>query len=401
MSANNASGTNSSGASDADKSHLPKKMSRTPLYALVVVVVIVIAIVGYGAAVGWFSPKKTTNCVPETLQGAGSTLVAPAMNDWVTLYAQSTCVQVNYNPVGSGGGVSELIGKLVDFGASDAPLSTTQVGQLPGGSTVLTIPDVVAGVAVIYSATGVAKGLNLSGTVLAGIYLGHITKWNDGAIASINPGITLPNQNISVVERADSSGTTYVWTNFLSAENATWKTQVGAGTTVHWPTGSPQPGSLGVAGFVKATPGSIGYVDLAYAISNLLSYAKVNNPAGQYVLPSSASTAAAAAAIPSLPAAGAEVAWNNVSLLNEPGAATYPIATFSYVMVYSDLGAVYGSSMNHDRAQAIVTFLWWVTHQGQTYSAALSYVALPPNVVTFDENAISSVVFNGATLTSH
>jgi phosphate transport system substrate-binding protein len=402
MSANNASGTNSSGASEADKSHLPKKMGRTPIYALVAVVIIVVAIVGYGAAVGWFSPKKAAaNCVAETLQGAGSTLVNPVMSLWVQTYAQSTCVQVNYNPVGSGGGVSELTGKLVDFGASDAPLSATQISQLPGGSTVLTIPEVVAGVAIIYNVNGVAKGLNLSGTVLAGIYLGQITNWNNGAIASINPGVTLPNQNITVVERGDSSGTTFVYTSFLSQDNSTWKSKVGAATTVNWPTGIKGSGSLVVAADVKSTPGAIGYVDLAYAITNLLNYAKVGTLGGQYVLPTEASTAAAAAAVTSLPAAGAMASWSNVSLLNEPGAATYPIATFSYLMVYSDLGAVYGSSMTQAHAQAIVTFLWWVVHTGQTYSVGLSYVPLSSNVVTSDETAINSVLFNGQTLSSH
>lgn len=407
MSANNPSGTepnSTSTPSASDMSHLPKRaMSRTPMYiAIVVIVVVVVGIVGAGAALGWFAPKKTNAaCTPETLQGAGSTFVAPMMNDWASLYSQSTCVLVNYNAIGSGGGITELTGKLVDFGASDAPLSTSQVSALPGGSTVLTIPDVIGGVAMIYNVAGVAKGLNLSGPIIANIYLGQVTNWNDPSIAAINPGVTLPNLNITVVERADSSGTTYVFTSFLSLDSPTWKSKVGAATTVNWPTGIKAPGSLGVAGDVKSDPGSIGYADVAYAVSNLLNYAKVLNPAGQYVLPTTTSVAAAASAAPTLPAPNSEAAWDNVSLLNEPGAGTYPASSFTYIMVFSDLGAVYGSSMTQAHAQAIVTFLWWVTHTGQADATGLSYVPLSSNVVTQDENAINSVLYNGHTLTSH
>jgi phosphate transport system substrate-binding protein len=401
MSANNANGTNA--PTDADKSKLPKRSSsRAGMYAILVVVVIVVVVLAYGASAGWLSPKKSTGPCPagtgQTVGGAGSSLAAPLMQLWETQY---TCGQMNYNSVGSGAGVTDLTQKTVDFGASDAPLSSTQVSALPSGSTVLTIPELVAGVAIIYDISGISKGLNLSGNVLAGIYLGQITTWNNAAIVALNPGAKLPNANITVVERADSSGTTYVYTSWLSLENSSWKSKVGSGTTVSWPTGIKEPGSLGVAGAVKSDPNSIGYADLAYAITNGLAYGAIQNPTNTYVLPNVTNVGAAAAQAPSLPAANAEAGWSSVSLLNEPGTTTYPIATFSYVMVYSDLGAVYGSSESHSHAQGTVEFLWWAVTTGQSYSTGLAYVPLPANVVTFDENAINSVLYNGATLTSH
>jgi len=409
MSANNASGTNpsdptSSGPSATDKSHLPKQSSsRGPIYAVVAIVIIVVAVVGAGAALGWFSSKSpsTASCPAgsgQTITAAGSTLAQPLMTLWASQY---TCGQLEYSGVGSGAGVTDLSQKTVEVGASDAPLSSTQVSALPSGSTVLTIPELVAGVAVIYDVSGIAKGLNLSGSVLAGIYLGQITNWDSSAISALNPAAKLPDANITVVERADSSGTTYVFTSWLSLENTTWKTSVGAATTVAWPTGIKESGSLGVAGTVKSDPNSIGYVDLAYAITNDLAYGAIQNPADNYILPNETNTAAAAAQAGSLPAANAEAGWDSVSLLNEPGATTYPLATFSYVMVYSDLGAVYGSSESQAHAQGIVAFLWWAVTTGQSYSTGLSYVPLPANVVASDETAISSVLYNGQTLTSH
>jgi len=373
------------------------------LYAAVVIVVIVIAVVGYGAYAGWFTKKTAaTSACPagtgQTIAGAGSSLAAPLMTLWASQYS---CGQLNYNSVGSGAGVTSLTQKTVDLGASDAPLSSTQVSALPAGSTVLTIPELVAGVAIIYDISGVSKGLNLSGSVLAGIYLGTITTWNNAAITSLNPGVKLPSANITVVERADSSGTTYVYTSWLSLENSTWKTKVGAATTVNWPVGIKESGSLGVAGTVKSDPNSIGYADLAYAITNGLAYAAVQNPANTYVLPNVTNVAEAAAQAPSLPAPNAEAGWDSFSILNEAGTSTYPIATFSYVMVYSDLGAVYCSSESHAHAQGVVAFLWWAVTTGQTYSTGLSYVPLSSNVVLADEAAINSVLYNGQTLQSH
>ncbi|MCI4328459.1 MAG: phosphate ABC transporter substrate-binding protein PstS, partial [Thermoplasmata archaeon] len=348
MSANNPSGTEPNATntpSAEDRGHLPKQSrSRMPMYAaIVVIVIVVVGIVGAGAALGWFSKASSGNCPAgrgQTIDAAGSSLAQPLMTLWANQY---TCGQLSYNSVGSGAGVTDLTQKTIDFGASDAPLSSTQVSVLPAGTTVLTLPELVAGVAIIYDVSGVAKGLNLSGSVLAGIYLGQITTWNNPAITALNPGAKLPSANITVVERADSSGTTFVYTSWLSLENSTWKSKVSSGTSVTWPVGIKESGSLGVAGTVKSDPNSIGYVDLAYAVTNGLAYGAIGNPAGQFILPNETNTAAAAAQAGSLPAANAEAGWDSVSLLNEPGSTTYPIATFSYVMVYSDLGAAYGS----------------------------------------------------------
>lgn len=404
MSANNPSGTNAAAPSDADRGHLPKQSkSRTPLYvAIIVIVIVVVGIVGAGAALGWFTKSTSKGNCPagsgQAVNAAGSSLAAPLMQLWTSQY---TCGQLSYNSVGSGAGITDLTQKTVDFGASDAPLSSTQVSALPGGSTVITIPELVAGVAIIYNIAGVAKGLNLSGSVLAGIYLGQITTWNNPAITALNPSAKLPSANITVVERSDSSGTTFVYTSWLSVENSTWKTKVGAATSVTWPTGLKEPGSLGVAGTVKEDPNSIGYADLAYAITNSLAYAAVQGSASpSYILPNETNVAAAAAQASSLPAANAEAGWNSVSILNEGGGA-YPIATFSYVMVYSDLGSVYGSSESHAHAQGTVAFLWWAVTTGQTYSTGLAYAPLPANVVAADETAINGILYNGASLTSH
>jgi phosphate ABC transporter phosphate-binding protein len=370
--------------------------------AIIVIVIVVVGIVGAGAALGWFTKSTSNGNCPagsgQAVNAAGSTLAQPLMTLWASQY---TCGQLSYNGVGSGAGVTDLSQKTVDFGASDAPLSSTQVSALPGGTTVLTIPELVAGVAIIYDVSGVAKGLNLSGSVLAGIYLGQITTWNNPAITALNPSSKLPSANITVVERSDSSGTTFVYTSWLSLENSTWKTKVGAATSVTWPAGIKEPGSLGVAGTVKADPNSIGYVDLAYAVTNGLAYGAIQNPANNYILPNETNTAAAAAQAGTLPAANAEAGWSAVSLLNEPGSTTYPIATFSYVMVYSDLGAVYGSSESHAHAQGVVAFLWWAVTTGQSFSTGLAYVPLPANVVASDETSINGILYNGATLTSH
>jgi phosphate transport system substrate-binding protein len=407
MSANNASAADPNATtppSASDRGHLPKQSkSSTPMYvAIVVIVIVIVGIVGAGAALGWFTKSTSNNNCPagtgQTIDAAGSTLAQPLMTLWASQYS---CGQMSYNGVGSGAGITDLTQKTVDFGASDAPLSSTQVSALPAGSTVITIPELVAGVAIIYDISGVSKGLNLSGSVLAGIYLGQITTWNNPAITALNPSSKLPSANITVVERADSSGTTFVYTSWLSLENSTWKSKVGAATSVTWPVGLKESGSLGVAGTVKSTPDSIGYVDLAYAITNGLSYGAIENPALNYILPNETNTAAAAAQAGTLPAGNAEAGWGAVSILNEPGATTYPIATFSYVMVYSDLGAVYGSSESHAHAQGTVAFLWWAVTTGQQYSTGLSYVPLPSNVVTSDETSINSILYNGATLSSH
>ena len=390
-----------------DYSRMPKKSNTTTWVIAIVVIVVVIALLGYAWGAGLLGNKTTPSAAScpsgvsgQAVSGQGSTFVYPLMTFWSTSSVLPCGIALNYLGVGSGAGIAALTQKSVDFGASDAPLSATQRVALPHAAA--TIPEAIGAVTVMYNIPGVAKGLNLTGPIVASIYLGDISNWNVSAITSINPGVKIPNQAIKTVERADSSGTTYVFTNYLKAENATWATKVGAGTSVVWPVtgGLAEQGSLGVAGQVKSLPGAIGYAELNYAALGGVAYAKLLNPGGAYVLPTAASTAAAAAALAaSLPAGTGD--WANVSMLNQAGAGTYPLASFTYVMVYTDLGVTYGSAMTQAHATALVQFLWYATHAGQSPLAGLFYVPLPTQVVTVDETTISGITFNGASLTSH
>lgn len=381
----------------------PPKRSMT-LTIIAVIVVIIIGVGGYFgvASVNHYWPFGKTHCtgVQGALSGAGSTFVNPLMTTWSQQYNAENCIQVNYQAVGSGTGITDLTNKLVDFGASDAPLSAAQRALLPGPA--VTIPESAGAVVIIYNIPGVTATVDLSGAVIAKIYLGTITNWNDPAIASLNTGVSLPSQTISVVHRSDGSGTTFAFTSYLSAEDSTWASTVGRGTTVAWPAGSGAPKSAGVSSAVSQTAGAIGYVELTYALSAspAIAYANVENPAGVFVHANLTTTAAAVAAgAGNLPTGTGD--WYNVSLLNQPGANAYPITTFTYLLVYADLGKVYGSSLSMGSANQLVQFLWWAVHSGQSASAGLFFVALPGNVVTLDETTIGSIVYNGAALTSH
>jgi phosphate transport system substrate-binding protein len=373
---------------------------------IAVIVVIIIGVGGYFGAASvnhyWPFAKGSTQCtgVQGQLSGAGSTFVNPLMTTWSQQYNTQNCIQVNYQAVGSGTGITDLTNKLVDFGASDAPLSAAQRALLPGAA--VTIPESAGAVVIIYNVPGVTATLNLSGSVIAKIYLGTITNWNDPAITALNTGVTIPSQTIAVVHRSDGSGTTFAFTSYLSAESSTWASSYGKGTTVNWPVGTGAPKSAGVSSAVSQTTGAIGYVELTYALSASpqIAFANVLNPAGTYVHADLASTAAAVSAgAGNLPSGSGD--WYNVSLLNQPGSNAYPITTFTYLLVYLDVGKVYGSSLSMGTANQLVQFLWWVVHSGQSASAGLYFVALPSNVVTLDETTIGSIVYNGAALTSH
>ncbi len=359
------------------------------LWVVIAVVLVVVAIVGYGVAAGWFTTA------PITLVGKGATFPDPLIQKWSSVYANLTggSVRVNYQGIGSGGGIAQITAKTVDFAGSDAPLKPAQRAAAPG---LLHIPETIGAVTATYNLPGIASGLNLTGPVLVEIFVGNTTSWDDPSITALNPSLTLPSQPISVVHRSDGSGTTFVWTNWLHKENpGGWNSSL-VGTSINWPVGIGSSGNAGVAGSIRNTPYTIGYVELAYTIQNSMTVAKVRNPAGNFISPSLASTAAAAAgAAPSLPAPDAD--WGNVSILNAPGANSYPIATFTYLLVYKELNTL-GSSMTQPRAKALVDFLWWAVHDGQTYSSALTYVPLPSAVVTLDEGAIRSITYNGQTL---
>jgi phosphate transport system substrate-binding protein len=339
-------------------------------------------------------PSTTPVPVPTSLTGAGATFPYPLLNAMITDYtAAKPYIQVNYQSIGSGGGISAMQQKTVDFGASDAPLSATEMNNIPNA---LHIPETIGAVTVAYNLPGLATGLHLTGQVIADIYQGTITMWNDPAIQNLNPTITLPAKTIVVVHRSDSSGTSFVFTGYLSASSTAWNTAVGQGKAVAWPTGLGSSGNAGVAGTVEGTAYTIGYVELAYSIANTMKVAAVQNPTGNWIMPTLASTTAAAQAVASagLPSGGAS--WTSVNILNAPASNAYPIVSFSYIIVYKELNVIPG--MTQSGATALVQFLWYVVHNGQNQAPALSYASLPSNVVQIDEATIQSITFNGQTL---
>lgn len=349
---------------------------------------VVFIIVAYGVTAGWFSSAATTT----TLLGAGATFPYPLISKWSTEYQKLTGVQVNYQSIGSGGGISQVTQKLVDFGGTDAPLNATERTNAPN---MVHIPETLGSVTLTYNLPGVGGGLNLTGPVIADIFLGTITNWNSVNITSLNPGISLPSQQISVVHRSDGSGTTFVFTSYLHRVSSGWG-QGMVGKSVHWPVGIGASGNSGVTAQISQTPYSIGYVELVYAAANGLTYAKVKSAAGNFILPSLESTRIAADnAAQTLPRG--EDSWSSVSILNPPGNGSYPISSFTYIIVYRELN-VYGSSMTETKAKALVDFLWWIVHDGQQYSSALYYVPLPQPVIQLDEATISGITYNGQAL---
>jgi phosphate transport system substrate-binding protein len=329
-----------------------------------------------------------------TITGAGSTFVFPLMDTWRVEYNKiHQNIQLNYQSIGSGAGIKLLEQKSVDFAASDAPLSASDAQQAPG---VLTIPESIGGITIAYNIPGIDKGLKLTGPVIAQIFMGDITSWNDPAIISINPGMNLPNQKIVVAHRSDGSGTTYAFTDYLSKVSPDWKAKVGQGKSVPWPVGAGGQGNAGVASIVKSTQYAIGYVELAYAFQNKMSYAFVQNADGNsFVEPTLDTVAAdAAAASGNLPAADGD--WSKVSIVNQPGSNSYPISTLTYVLIYKNLSTVTGETQ--DKSTAVLDFLNWILHDGQQYSSDLLYVPLPDSMKKIGENGLAQVTFSGGSV---
>ncbi|MCI4324030.1 MAG: phosphate ABC transporter substrate-binding protein PstS [Thermoplasmata archaeon] len=402
------SGTTPNGAPPG-ASDLPQEMkgrqqssSKMAYMAVIAVVVIVVIIVLAGWQLGWFksnsSTPATASCpAPVSLTGAGSTFVFPLMYQWYTTYTGST---VNYESVGSGTGISDISAKTVDFGASDAPLTPAQKTNASG---ILQMPESAGAVAIIFNLPNVnfaaGKSLNVNGSVLAQIFLGTIMNWNNTPLQTLNPGLTLPIDPISVQHRSDGSGTTYAFTQFLSSASTQWATQVGYSTTVNWPVGTGDKGSSGIAGAVETTQYSIAYVDLNYALNNEIHFAAVENPTGAFILPSVNDTASAIADSKdstNLPLGTGN--WSGVDVENAPGAKDYPIATFTYLMFYQNPYAAYGSSYTLQKAENLVNFLNWTIHAGQSYSEGLYYVTLPSSVVAADVVTLDSMNYNGAAI---
>jgi phosphate ABC transporter phosphate-binding protein len=364
----------------------------------IVIAIVAIAIVASAALAYMFLLQPSTPALqPAILHGAGATFPAPFLNATIDYYQANirTNVQIDYQGVGSGQGVQSFTSKTVDFAGSDAPLTASQRAAAPNA---LHIPETIGAITVAYNLPGISSGLKLTGTIVADIYLGTITNWNDPAITALNPDLTLPDHAISVVHRSDGSGTTNWFTKYLSLISPTWSSQVGSGTSVQWPVGTGQSGNSNVANTVKTTQYSIGYVELAYTLQNSMPVAALQNPAGNYVLPSLDSTTAAALSLPSSLPSGSD-SWENVNILNTSGAQAYPIVTPTYLLLYKELNVV--PRMDLNKATQLVQYIWYVVHDGQQQAPALEYASLPSNLVQIDEATLGSITFNGQTLVTH
>jgi len=327
-----------------------------------------------------------------TITGAGSTFVFPLMDNWRVEYNKiHQNIQLNYQSIGSGAGIKLLETKSVDFAASDAPLQPSEQAQAPG---VLTLPESMGGITISYNLPGIDKGLKLTGPVIAQIFMGNITSWDDPAITSLNPGVNLPSQKIVVAHRADGSGTTFAFTDYLSKISPDWKNKVGQGKTVPWPVGTGGQGNAGVASIVKSTQYAVGYIELAYAVQNNMAYAFVQNADGtSFVEPTLDTVAAdASAASTNLPSADGD--WSKVSIVNQPGNNSYPISTLTYVMIYKDLSQVNGETK--DKSTEVINFVNWIIHDGQQYASGLLYVPLPDSIKKIDEQGLAQVTFTGS-----
>jgi phosphate transport system substrate-binding protein len=311
------------------------------------------------------------------INGAGSTFDYPAFTKWFAAYSKiDPSVNFNYQSIGSGGGQRQLLNGTVDFGASDAPMTDESMSKAPG--KILHFPVVAGGVAIAYNLPGGPK-IKIDGATIADIYLGKVKKWNDARIAGQNPGVTLPDTDIVPVYRTDGSGTTFIFTDYLSSVSPDWSSKVGKNTSVNWPTGLGGKGSEGVAGQVRQLPGAIGYVELAYAIQNNMPYADVRNAAGSYVAPSPASVSAAlsTANIPD---------DFRFSMVNAPGASSYPIAGASWILIYQH-------QKDASHGEKLVKFLKWAIVQGQTISPSLEYAPLPDNVQQRELKLLDTVTY--------
>lgn len=317
-----------------------------------------------------------------SINGAGATFPYPVYSKWFDEYQKKNSqVQINYQSIGSGGGIKQVTEGTVDFGASDGPMNDEQLKafQDKHGFGILHFPTVMGAVVPTYNVPGVTSALNFTPDALAGIFLGRITKWNDSAIAGANQGVNLPATEIVVVHRSDGSGTTYCWTDYLSKVSDEWKTKVGKGTSVNWPVGLGGKGNEGVTGQIKNAPNSIGYVELIYAVSNNIPYGNVKNSSGSFIKADLASVSAAAAAV-----AKTMPDDFRVSITNPPGKTAYPIATFTWLLIpekFSDAA----------KRDAIKGFLDWMLVDGQNYAEQLSYAKLPKEVIAKEKNALAKI----------
>jgi phosphate transport system substrate-binding protein len=334
---------------------------------------------GNGKAGGNDSTGSTDD---NTLLGAGSTFIYPLFSKEFAVYDSINNLKVNYQSIGSGGGIQQLIAKTVDFGDSDAPLNDEQTTKM--GAPALHIPMCSGAVVLSYNLPDLKDTLKLTPAIISDLFLGKITKWNDKEIAAANPGVKLPDVAVAIAHRTDGSGTTNIFTTYLTQVSPEWTTKVGKGSSVNWPVGLGGKGNPGVAGLIQQTPGAIGYIELAYAVNNKMAYAKVQNKSGNFITPTVASTSAAGNI--QLPAD------SKVSISNTDAPDGYPLASFTWALIYKEQN-YNGRSL--DRATKLLKLLWWTTHDGQQYATALNYAPLPPAAVTVAETILKSATYDG------
>jgi len=322
------------------------------------------------------------------LTGAGATFPYPIYSKWFADYAAQTSVRINYQAIGSGGGIRQLSDGTVDFGASDSPMTDGELQKTKGGR-VLHFPTVIGAVVVVYNVPGLTTALQLDGNVLADIFLGKVRKWNDGKIAKLNPGVSLPARDILVVHRSDGSGTTYIFTDFLSSVSKEWLSGPGRAKEIAWPIGLGGKGNDGVAGQVKQIPGAIGYVELAYARQNKLPFASIKNAAGTFVAPSVESATAAAEGVAAKLNPKSDY---RISIANAPGAQAYPITSFTWLIVYQD-------QTDPIKGKKLIDFMKWALTSGQASAAALDYAPLPKAIADRLVERLGSIKLAGAAAT--
>jgi phosphate transport system substrate-binding protein len=348
------------------------------IVALALITIAALALAGCGSS-------GTSGSGGIKIQGAGSTFANPLYQKWFSEYNKAhPNMKFDYQSIGSGGGIKQFSAKTVDFGGSDAPMTDDQMKA--AGGDVIHVPVALGAIVMTYNLPGVQTELKLTPEAIAGIYLGSVKKWNDPAIASSNPGVSLPANEITIVHRSEASGTTYVFVDYLAKVSPEWQQKVGVNTQVNWPVGVGSKGNEGVTGQVKQTPNSVGYVELIYAEQNNLPHALVRNAAGEFVKGSLESvTAAAASASSQMPED------LRISITNAAGKDAYPISAFTYALVYKE-------QPDQPKGKALVDFLWWAIHDGQEYARQLHYASLAPEVVQKTEQRIKLISYQGKPL---
>ncbi len=330
------------------------------------------------ALAAWTLASSPASAQKAQINGAGATFPYPIYSKWFSEYNKlHPDVEINYQSIGSGGGIRQVTNQTVFFGATDGPMTDEQLQSAPG--KILHFPSVLGGDVPVYNIPGVDAELKFTGPVLADIFLGKITKWNDPALVKLNPGVKLPGTDITVCHRSDGSGTTYIWVDFLSKVSPEWKKKVGVATSVNWPAGIGGKGNEGVAGLVKQSPGSIGYVELIYALQNKIDYGSVQNMAGEFVKATTGSVSAAAAA-----AAKQMPPDFRVSITNAPGNGVYPISSFTWLLFYEN-------PKDKKMARIMVDFMSWALADGQRFAPELGYAPLPKEVIALETSALKKI----------